>query len=184
MKRNLYILLGVIVLIGIAVYQNAGPGIQSVFQHEKAMPTETGPKAGLLAPAFTAQGLDGNDYHVGGQQDKAILLNFWASWCSPCQQEAPELNALAEKYKDSLNIYGVNVTKYDNKKNAQKFIEKYSVKFPVMLDLKADIYETQYKGIAFPTNVLIDKRGVVQEVVLGILPPKDLEKKLKHLIKS
>ncbi|MCJ8010381.1 TlpA family protein disulfide reductase [Paenibacillus sp. KQZ6P-2] len=184
MKRNLYILLGVIVLIGIAIYQNAGPGIQSVFQQEKPMPTETGPKAGLLAPEFTAQGLDGKEYHVDGQQDKAILLNFWASWCSPCQQEAPELNALAEKYKDSLNIYGVNVTKYDNKQNAQKFIEKYGVNFPVMLDMKADIYEKMYQGIAFPTNVLIDKRGVIQEVVLGILPPKDLEKKVKHLVKS
>ncbi|GIO30239.1 MULTISPECIES: TlpA family protein disulfide reductase [Paenibacillus] len=184
MKRNLYILLGVIVLIGIAVYQNAGPGIQAAFRHEEPMPTETGPKAGLLAPAFTAQGLDGKEYQVGGAQDKAILLNFWASWCDPCQQEAPELNAIAEKYKDSLDVYGVNVTKYDNKKNAQTFVDKYKVKFPVMLDLKADIYEKQYKGVVFPTNVLIDKRGVVQEVVLGILSQKDLEKKVKHLIKS
>ncbi|MDR0270636.1 TlpA disulfide reductase family protein [Paenibacillus sp.] len=184
MKRNLYILLGVIILVGIAIYQNAGPGIQSVFQHEKPMPTEMGPKAGLLAPAFTAQGLDDKEYHVGGEQDKAILLNFWASWCGPCQQEAPELNALAEKYKDSLNIYGVNVTKYDNKKNAQSFIEKYHLNFPVMLDLNGDIYEKQYKGIAFPTNVLINKHGVVQEVVVGILSPKELEKKVKDLTKS
>ncbi len=184
MKRNLYILLGVIVLIGIALYQNAGPGIQAAFQHEKPMPTETGPEAGLLAPAFTAQGLDGKEYHVGGTRDKAILLNFWASWCEPCKQEAPELNAIAEKYKDSLAVYGVNVTKYDTKKNAQKFVDKYGVQFPVMFDLKADIYEKQYKGVVFPTNVLIDKRGVVQEVVLGILPQKDLEKKVKKLISS
>ncbi|KHF37403.1 Thiol-disulfide oxidoreductase ResA [Paenibacillus sp. P1XP2] len=121
---------------------------------------------------------------MGGTRDKAILLNFWASWCEPCKQEAPELNAIAEKYKDSLAVYGVNVTKYDTKKNAQKFVDKYGVQFPVMFDLKADIYEKQYKGVVFPTNVLIDKRGVVQEVVLGILPQKDLEKKVKKLINS
>ncbi|GAB6988643.1 TlpA disulfide reductase family protein [Paenibacillus pini] len=183
MKRNLYILLAVVILIGIAVYQNKGPGVQSVFQQEKALPTETGPKAGLLAPPFTATGLDGKEYHVGGTQDKAIMINYWASWCYPCQQEAPELHKLAEKYKDSLNIYGVNVTKFDNKKNAQEFIKTYEVNFPVMLDPKASLYDL-YRGAVFPTNVLIDKDGVIQEIILGILSPKELEKKVKKLVKS
>ncbi|MBJ9989110.1 MULTISPECIES: TlpA disulfide reductase family protein [unclassified Paenibacillus] len=183
MKRNLYILLAFLVLAGVVVYQSAGDKIQAAFQQEKPMPTETKPQAGYLAPAFTATGLDGKEYRVGGVQDKAILVNFWASWCDPCQQEAPELHALAEKYKDDLNIYGINVTKYDNKKNAKSFVEKYDVNFPVMLDLKGTIYD-QYKGAVFPTNVLIDKNGVVQDVILGILPSKDLEKKIKHLIES
>lgn len=183
MKRNLYILIGVIVLIGIAIYQNAGPGIQSVFRHEQPMPTETGPKAGLLAPPFSLQGLDGKEYHVGGEQDKAILLNFWATWCDPCKEETPVLNELAEKYKDKLNIYGVNVTKNDQEKNVPEFIKKYNVIFPVMLDTKADIYEKMYRVIAYPTNVLIDKHGVIQEVILGTLPPNELEKKVKKLVK-
>ncbi|AJS59422.1 TlpA family protein disulfide reductase [Paenibacillus sp. IHBB 10380] len=184
MKRNLYIWLGALILVGIALYPFSGTGgVQAVFQQSQALPTETGPEAGKLAPPFSLVGLDEKMYQVGGEQDKAILLNFWASWCEPCKEEAPDLKILADQYKDDLSVYGVNVTKYDNKKNANKFVDKYQLNFPVMLDLKGTVYE-QYKGMVFPTNVLINKHGVIQEVILGTVSAKELEKKVKQLIKS
>ncbi|MGF7045784.1 thiol-disulfide isomerase/thioredoxin [Paenibacillus sp. DS2015] len=184
MKRNLYIWLGALILVGVAIYQVSGTGgVQTVFQQSQALPTEIGAEAGKLAPPFSLAGLDGNTYEAGGEQEKAILLNFWASWCDPCKEEAPELKNIADEYKEDLIIYGVNVTKYDNKKNANKFVEKYQLNFPVMLDLKGTVYD-QYKGMVFPTNVLIDKHGVIQEVILGTVTAKELEKKVKRLIKS
>ncbi len=183
MKRNLYIVMATLILVVIAISQNTGSGVQAVFQMDKPLPTETGPEAGKLAPPFTASGLDGKTYHVGGEQEKAILVNFWASWCDPCQEEAPELIKIADKYHNDLTIYGVNVTKYDNKKNAQKFINKYHIDFPVMLDPEATVFE-QYKGVVFPTNVLINKHGVIQEIILGTVSEKELEKKVKKLIQS
>lgn len=181
MKRNIYILLGALLLVGIALAQNAGDGIAAVFKQEEALPTETGPRAGLLAPAFSLQGMDGKTYTVGGAKEKAIFVSFWASWCEPCKQEAPELNKMAAKYKDELDLYGVNVTTYDKIKDAKAFVDEYKLTFPILLDEDGKAY-AKYNGLAFPTNVLIDSRGVIQEIILGILPEKELERKIKKLI--
>ncbi|BCG58719.1 TlpA family protein disulfide reductase [Paenibacillus sp. URB8-2] len=148
-----------------------------------ALPTESGPKVGLLAPSFTIQGEDGTTYAVGGARNKAVLLNFWASWCDPCQKEAPELNKIAEKYKGTLDIYGINVTSYDYKANAQRFVKKYNLAFPVMFDLKGEAY-AKYNGTVFPTNVLIDRNGVVAEIILGGLTAEQMDEKLKKLVQQ
>lgn len=183
MKRNIYIVIATLILVAIAIFQNTGSGVQAVFQMDKPLPTETGPQTGLLSPAFSTTGLDGKTYRVGGEQEKAVIVNFWASWCDPCQEEAPELIKMADKYQNELAIYGVNVTKYDNKKNAEKFVEKYHVDFPVMFDPEADIFDL-FNGAVFPTNVLIDKHGVIQEIILGTVSEKELEKKVKKLVRS
>lgn len=111
------------------------------------------------------------------------MLNFWASWCDPCQQEAPELNKLAMKYSDVLDIYGINVTSQDYKPNAERFVKKYMLAFPVMYDLKGQIFD-KYNGAVFPTNVLIDKKGVISEIILGVLTAEELEQKIIALTGS
>ncbi|WP_106766307.1 TlpA family protein disulfide reductase [Paenibacillus faecalis] len=184
MKRNLTILV-MIVLVGIlVVYNQAGDKIVSVFMDEKPLPTETGAKAGMLAPAFSLEGLDGKTYTGEGPRDKALLINFWASWCEPCKEEAPELSKLAAAYAEDLDIYGINVTKYDNEKKARQFVKDFNLTYPIMLDKEGKVFEDVYKGKVFPTNVLIDRRGVITEVILGAPEPEDLEQKIKKLIRS
>ncbi|WP_239004549.1 TlpA family protein disulfide reductase [Paenibacillus tepidiphilus] len=135
---------------------------------------------GRLAPAFTLQDAGGTSRQVGGPREKALLLNFWASWCGPCQLEAPDLNRLAVKYKDVLDVYGVNVTSQDVKQNAERFVRKYMLSFPVLYDLKGQVF-ARYNGQVFPTNVLVAKDGVISEVILGVLPPEELERKIAAL---
>ncbi|AOZ93987.1 TlpA family protein disulfide reductase [Paenibacillus crassostreae] len=183
MKKKITIWIGILILVTLAIFQNSDAGVQTVFKMDKPLPTESGPEAGLLAPAFSTTGLDGNLYNVGGEQEKAIIVNFWASWCDPCKIEAPDLVRIADTYQNELSIYGVNVTKFDNKKNAMKFVENYHLTFPVMLDIDGTIFD-QYRGAAFPTNVLIDKQGVIREIILGAISAEELEKKVKKLIKS
>lgn len=184
MKRNLIILAIILFAAAAVIYNEAGDRIEAVFNPEQPLPTETGAKAGLLAPSFSAQGLDGKTYSVGGARDKALLINFWASWCDPCKQEAPELVKFAAQYAEDLDIYGINVTKYDNEKKARAFVEDFGLNYPIMLDRKGKIFETTYKGKVFPTNVLIDRNGVIREIILGAPNPKDLEKQIKKLIRS
>ncbi|WP_379153748.1 TlpA family protein disulfide reductase [Paenibacillus sp. sgz5001063] len=181
-KRNITVIAVIVFLIFIAAERTMKSEPEAVPVIQQTSETESGINAGLLAPAFSLQE-DGKSYSVGGARDKAVLLNFWASWCDPCQQEAPTLNALALKYKNVLDVYGINVTSQDYKPNAERFVRKYMLAFPVMYDLKGEVFD-KYKGMVFPTNVLIDKNGVVSEVILGFLSPEELEKKIITLTGS
>ncbi|MBT2293003.1 TlpA family protein disulfide reductase [Paenibacillus albidus] len=180
--RNLAVLFLIVLLAGVVLWQQLKPEGTAVWG-QQATPVSAGPGAGKPAPAFTLAGNDNNNYTVDGPRDKAVILNFWASWCDPCRQEAPELNRMADKYKDVLDVYGINVTSEDYKPNAERFIKKYKLTFPVMFDLKGEVF-AKYNGAVFPTNVFIDKNGVITEIVLGVLSPEDLEKKIISLTGS
>ncbi|MCL6604322.1 MAG: TlpA family protein disulfide reductase [Paenibacillus sp.] len=177
-KRNLTVIALVVFLVVLVLWRNNAAESVPAFQEQNESVAQSTVEAGQPAPIFTLHGEGDSTFTIGGPKDKAVLLNFWASWCDPCKQEAPELNILAEKYKNVLDIYGVNVTSHDYKPNAERFIKKYSLTFPVMFDLKGDVF-AQYHGVAFPTNVLIDKNGVISEIVLGLLTPEELEEKIK-----
>ncbi|WP_178075890.1 TlpA family protein disulfide reductase [Paenibacillus oralis] len=196
MKRNRWILSGVLLVLLVLVLLDQGTreGWRSVLgwagseaaagkdgQSLAAMAAEGAPKPGTPSPSFSLTGLDGKRYDVGGKRDKPLLLNFWASWCDPCKEEAPELVKLADKYKDSLDVYGVNVTFYDKLDDAKAFVQNYGYTFPVLLDEKEKVY-SQFNGVAFPTNVLIDENGIIQDVILGVISPEELEAKIKKLL--
>ncbi|WP_019911809.1 TlpA family protein disulfide reductase [Paenibacillus sp. HW567] len=184
-KRNLTVLAVIVFLVFLAVEHRLKPEPEAVpaIQQQSAPELKSGTGEGLLAPAFSMQDKDGHSYKVGGTREKAVLLNFWASWCDPCQKEAPALNALALKYNNVLDIYGINVTSQDYKPNAERFVRKYMLAFPILYDLKGEVFD-KYKGVVFPTNVLVDKNGVVSEVILGFLSPDELEKKIIALTGS
>lgn len=184
MKRNWIIWTILLIAAGAVIYNQAGDKIEAVFMAEEPLPTETGAKAGLLAPPFSLEGLDGVTYSGDGARDKALIINFWASWCEPCKQEAPELQKLATLYAADLDVYGINVTKYDNEKKAKEFVKEHALSYPIMLDRKGKVFEDIYKGKVFPTNILIDRRGVITEIILGAPDPQELDKKIKKLIKS
>lgn len=197
MKRNRWIWAALLILLGVAIMDRgvqegwwAGFGEKDSSKTESQDTTlaalaaaEGTPKPGTEVPSFSLTGMDGNEYKVGGKRDKVLLLNFWASWCGPCKDEAPDLVSLAGKYKDSLDIYAINVTQYDQLEDAKKFVEDYSLTFPVLMDRGEEVFQG-FGGRAFPTNVLIDREGVIREVILGALPAKELEAKLKQIIES
>ncbi|RUT27930.1 TlpA family protein disulfide reductase [Paenibacillus zeisoli] len=190
MRRNGLILLGIALLLGVALYQNSDNGTLSWFSSsDKQQPSlsatalaKSGLEPGAEAPSFTLTGLDGKTYHVGGKRDKPLLVNFWASWCDPCKEEAPDLVRMADKYSQSLDVYSVNVTMYDKLSKAKEFVQQYKMTFPVLLDEKEAAYR-KYNGVAFPTNVLIDRNGVIQDIIIGTLSAEQLEQKIKDLVK-
>lgn len=180
MKRNLLLLIAIVCLAGIAIVQNVS-GQRSI--KTQVLPTQAAPKVDFLAPSFELQDLNGQTYKVGGKRDKILMINFWASWCEPCQLEAPDLKRIYEENRDHLDMYSVNVTSYDKLDKAKKFVDDYKLTNPILLDTKGDKYKL-YNGIAFPTNVLIDRNGVIRDITLGIVPAKQLESKIEKLIKE
>jgi thiol-disulfide isomerase/thioredoxin len=149
-------------------------------------------KVGEAVPAFSLQGIDGKQYMIGGKGNqgnqgdvaqKPIWIHFWASWCGPCQSEAPDIEELTAKYKDRLDAYGINATMYDNEKDVKTFVEKYRLAFPVLKDEQGDIFKL-FRGAALPTHVFIDGNGIVKEIKIGSLSKEQLKAKLDTLIKE
>lgn len=170
------VLLVVVLLTGIAIFQN----IQSKDQMA-SVPSKEAAKLDYLAPSFTLQSLDGNQtYVVGGKRDKPLMINFWASWCGPCNQEAPDLAKLYEKYGTQFDLYGVNITPGDNMKNIKGFVERHKLPFPILLDMKGDVAE-QYGIKPIPTSFLIDTNGVIQDIFY-MESYASLERKIKKMI--
>ncbi|MCM3340377.1 TlpA family protein disulfide reductase [Paenibacillus sp. MER TA 81-3] len=189
MKKSVLVLILGIGLIGFGAWQNQmgkaadTSGREHGSGSSTVLPTETGPQAGKLAPSFSLTSTNGTTFQVGGKQEKPIFINFWASWCDPCQAEAPDLVKLYAKYKDRMEMLSVNVTSYDSETKAKAFVEKYGLVNPVLMDKKGEAFKL-YNGIAFPTNVLVDKNGVIRELFVGLRPPKDLEEAIEKLIEE
>lgn len=177
--RNVLILLGVIVCMGVTLYQHT-----AAKQQESSLLELEGTWKGTIAPAFSLHNIDGDEaFHVGGEREKALIINFWASWCEPCQLEAPDLVYIYDKYKEQLDIYAVNITVYDSVRDAEQFVQQYGIDFPVLMDAKGDVLQ-KYNVTGYPTSFFVDKQGVIQEVVLGVLSKKQLERNVEKLIRS
>lgn len=180
MWKNIAIVAVVMLLAGLAVFQN----MKDIKAEEKeaVLPAEAAPRPNYLAPPFQLKGLDGKVYEVGGKREKPLLLNFWASWCGPCETEAPDLARLYEKYNGQFDLYAVNLTKYDSVAEAKAFAEKHKFAFPVLLDEELAAAQL-YRFTVIPTSFLIDRNGVIVEVI-NLLEAKELEKKIKSLINN
>ncbi|KIL38565.1 hypothetical protein SD70_25460 [Gordoniibacillus kamchatkensis] len=177
MKRNAAVLAVLAILIGFAIYQNiAGARKEPVTAGEQAS------KANYSAPAFALSALDGNTYQVGGARDKPLVLNFWATWCPPCKQEAPDLADLYDRYKDRVDFYGINLTQSDKLADVRQFVSDYRLTFPILLDKDGAVAD-KYKFVFIPTSYLIDRTGTVREVV-NVLTTAEWEKKLNALLKQ
>jgi cytochrome c biogenesis protein CcmG/thiol:disulfide interchange protein DsbE len=135
---------------------------------------------GYMAPSFELIGMDENNYSLASLNGKPVVINFWASWCEPCKEEAPELVRLYNEYKEKLEIYAVNLTKNDRVKDVQDFVETYHLNFPVLLDSEGEIAK-KYNVLAIPTTFFIDSDGRIVDQIIGIADKKTLEKKFGML---
>ncbi|TLS54240.1 TlpA family protein disulfide reductase [Paenibacillus antri] len=178
MRKTVLALAIVILLAGLAIIQ------QFATAQTAALPTEEAPKIGYLAPSFELKTLDGGTLGIGrGEREKPVIVNFWASWCDPCRMEAPILSDLYEKYKDRLDIYGVNGLEYDEMTSVQAFVKQYKYEFPTLLDEKSAAFKL-YQVPGYPTSFFIDRRGVVQDIVVGLPGHEEFERRLKKLLES
>ncbi|RNB91659.1 TlpA family protein disulfide reductase [Brevibacillus fluminis] len=162
-----------VLLVGFTVYTNMNKSM--------AVVAEQKPTVGYSAPHFSLVGLDGQTYKVGGKREKPLVINFWASWCGPCKEEAPDLAKMYNKYKGQVDFYAVNSTSNDQLADAKKFVETFNLPFPIPMDEKGEVSK-QYQIMAFPTTFFVDKNGMIVHQVLGMLDEEELEKQLKKLL--
>jgi cytochrome c biogenesis protein CcmG/thiol:disulfide interchange protein DsbE len=116
-----------------------------------------GPLASGSAPDFTLTTFDGETYTLSELRGKPVIVNFWASWCIPCRDEAPALQRAWEKYKDrDVIILGVDYV--DTDADAKKFIAAFQQTYPNGPDLGTKISQS-YKISGVPETYFIDKTG-------------------------
>jgi len=115
--------------------------------------------AGEMAPNVELMGANGEVVRLPLQAGKVLYVDFWASWCGPCRQSFPWMNAMQEKYKSKgLQIIGINLDQQANA--AEKFLAQNPAKFTILFDPKG-ISPRTYGVKGMPTSVLIGRDGKV-----------------------
>ena len=113
---------------------------------------------GHRAPELTMERLDGQGrLSLSDLRGRPVLLNFWASWCEPCRQEAPVLAGVAERRKGELRVVGVNVR--DRPESARAFVAGEQVPYPV--GQAVDAVPAGYQTDGLPTTYFLDGAGLV-----------------------
>jgi cytochrome c biogenesis protein CcmG/thiol:disulfide interchange protein DsbE len=132
------------------------------------------------APDFKLTSLDGKPLTLADFQGKVVILNFWATWCGPCRAEVPDLVALQERYKDHLQIIGLDVDD-DDTAEIQKYVKETGIDYPVAMT--PDDLRVQYGGIpALPTTFILDTEGRVVQKHVGYTDPELYETEIRALL--
>lgn len=132
------------------------------------------------APDFTLKSLAGKNIKLSELAGNVVLINFWASWCAPCRQEMPLLNALHNKYAPlGFTVIGVNVE--EQVSNARGFIDKFPVDFPILLDSDNSVSRL-YNVVAMPTTLVVDRDGNLRFLHQGYQPGD--EAKYRKMVKT
>lgn len=120
---------------------------------------------GRPLPAFEARTLKGESLGIAQLKGRVVLIDIWATWCEPCREELPELNALYQELQArGVEIIGISIDR--ERENVEEFIEKNPIHFPVIHDQNKEIADA-FKPRAMPTAFILDQEGVVRHVHLG-----------------
>ena len=138
------------------------------------------PHEGDAAPAFTLDRASGGSITLANFKGRPLYLNFFASWCVPCNDEAPSVAALYAKYRSKgFAVLGVNVL--EDKTKALGFAKQYKWPFPIAL--ANDSMSSNYGiNIGLPVHVFIDKQGKISTYRLGQMDPPDIEAAIKKIL--
>lgn len=140
--------------------------------------------AGTTAPDFTLKSRGGENVRLEDLRGEVIMLNFWASWCGPCRQEMPHMDAIEQEFRDyGFRVLAVNVDQ--NRKDAERFLDAVPVDFTILLDQDSTVSEL-YDVQAMPTTVMIDRNGQARYVHHGYQPgyEDDYRTQIRELIRE
>ncbi len=121
-----------------------------------------------MAPAFSLPSRGGDTVSLSQLKGRVVMLNFWASWCGPCRQEMPLLDQMHKRYSAlGFTLVGVNVDA--NSKDAEEWLSRTPVSFPVLFDRESKV-SAMYDVKAMPSTVFIDRKGNVRYLHKGYKP--------------
>ena len=207
MKRNTLVITAVLFILAVFAWagwanwelrkQAAERRLASVPQGELAPDAAGGeaqylsPLKGKPAPEFALEDLSGKKVSLASYKGRAVLINFWATWCGPCKIETPWLIELRNQYAArGFEVLGVSTDDIDRgdpqklsdeKKEIAQFVEQMHIPYPVLID--GDSLSKPYGGLdAMPTSFFVDRNGTVVAAQMGLTSKDDIEANIKKAL--
>ena len=146
-------------------------------------PVAAGDLIGSMRPDFKLESNKGRSITPSDYAGKTLLINFWATWCSPCREEMPMLMDLQREHgPDGLQVDGIAL---DDAQTASNFVETFGITYPILLGME-DVFTTSMaygneEGV-LPYSVLVDKTGVVRWQYAGIIKHEQIASLLSDLL--
>lgn len=155
------------------------------------IPQSITPLMNKPAPDFTLEDLNGKKVSLASYKGKAVLINFWATWCAPCKIETPWLIDLRNKYaSQGFEVLGISADDLDlndktklseEKQQIAQAAQQMHIPYPVLLD--ADAISKPYGGLDdLPTSFYVDRNGTVVAVQVGITSEDEIEGNIRKAL--
>lgn len=134
---------------------------------------------GQAAPNWTDPSVAGQPVSLSDLRGKAVYLNLFASWCEPCNEEAPAINAVQRDLGPrGLQVIGVDIL--ENSRKAQEFQAEHRLIYPVLVD--SGTVRDQYRVNGLPVHVFINRAGIVERIVVGQMSPSEIRSSAERLL--
>ena len=138
------------------------------------------PAVGALPPAFSGTTYDGKTVSLADYAGKPMWLTFGASWCPDCRSEAPDVEAIYQKYKgQGLVVLGVFIS--ENASDISGYAGRAGLTFPIVVDERTVIAST-YRTLGIPTHFFIGADGRIREIRIGALPKDEMDRAIAAIV--
>ncbi len=171
-KFLVFSILVILAVFGWAVYQSSRVDVRVNEQMGVIKPNRPAP--GFSMPDIST----GRVVSLDSLKGRVIVLNFWASWCKPCQEEVQELNRFYDEVKDSVYVLGINV--WDTRSKALQFMKEHDIRFPVLHSKNSPI-TVDYGINGVPETIVIDSSGIIRMHFKGPVTYDILKKSLEEI---
>jgi len=133
---------------------------------------------GSPAPDFVLEDLSGNPVKLSDLRGRLVVLNFWATWCTPCRTEMPEFQEIYQRNEQDLVVLGINLE--ESPSDIQDFVSPLNITYPILLD-KEGLVSRQYKVIQLPNTYFIDRQGIFRIRHIGFLSSNQFQEYLDRV---
>jgi thiol-disulfide isomerase/thioredoxin len=126
----------------------------------------SGSFVGIEAPELAVGDPNGKTVRLSELKDTVVFVNFWATWCPPCREEMPSIQALHNKFKDQKDFRMITILYRDKYDNAMAYMKDNKYDFPVVVDIDEKTAKS-YGVTGVPETYIVDKKGILREKMIG-----------------